>query len=126
MIVDASAMVAYFSDEPAAERIEEILVEAGSLLMSTVTLAECGIVLARRVGLAPEESRTRIEGFRIEFVPLDSDQAVIAAQARLRFPIRFGDGFVYALAKERGLPILTLDAEFSKTDADLVPLSSAS
>ena len=60
----------------------------------------------------------------IEIVPVDATLAVAASVARVTYPIRFGDGFVYALAKARDLPILTLDAEFAKTDAKLVPLIS--
>lgn len=119
-------MVAVFLLEPRAEDIKRLLRQAETLVMSSVTLAECCIVLGRRAGMSADESRKKIEALSVEIVALDGDAAVVAAAARLRFPIRFGDGFVYALAKERGLPILTLDVEFGKTDADLVPLSSAS
>ena len=122
MIVDASALVAVFLLEPRAEALKAIIKGADSLVMSDVTLAECCIVLGRRAGLAPVDARTRIQALAIELVSLDATQAVTAAEARLKFPIRFGDAFVYALAKERNLPILTLDAEFAKTDAALVPL----
>ncbi len=116
-------MVAVFLLEPRAEELKGILREAKSLVMSSVTLAEYCIVLGHRAGLASEVSHKKIEALAIEIAPLNRDAAVIAADARLRFPIRFGDGFVYALAKERGLPILTLDAEFAKTDAALVFLA---
>ncbi len=122
MIVDVSALVAVFLLEPRAETLKATMRGADLLVMSDVTLAECCIVLGRRAGLSPTESRRRIEALSIEMSPLDTFQAVVAAEARLKFPIRFGDAFVYALAKERALPILTLDAEFAKTDAALVPL----
>lgn len=55
--------------------------------------------------------------FGIRNVPTDESLAIETVEARHRF----GDAFVYA--KARGLPILTLDAEFAKTDAALVPLT---
>ena len=115
-------MVAVLLLKPRAEELKGVLCEAETLVMSSVTLAECCIVLERRAGLSAGESRTRIEALTIEIAPLNGAAAVIAADARLRFPIRFGEAFIYALAKERSLPILTLDAEFAKTDAALVPL----
>ena len=123
MIVDACAAVAYFDDEPTADMIEGILADAPLLLMSSVTLTECCLVLSRLGVRTPAQAREAIEAARIEIVPVDSEQAVLAAEGRRRYPIRFGDAFVYALARARNLPVLTLDAELRKTDVDLVPLS---
>lgn len=122
MIVDACAAVAYFKNEPTATSIERAMMASDSLLMSSVTLTECCLVLSREGAMTPAKARTLIEAARIEIVPPDAAQAVIAAEARRRYPIRFGDAFVYALAQARSLPVLTLDTEFRKTDAMLVGL----
>ncbi len=113
MVVDASALVAVFKREPRAPAIRTALAGASVLFMSSVTLTEI-LLIALKDG--------RVAELDIEIVPVDETLAVVAAEARHRFPIRFGDGFVYALARARGLPVLTLDAEFRKTDAQMVPL----
>lgn len=120
--MDASALLAVFLSEPHAPAVKAAIASAGTMLMSSVTLTECCLVLIRRAGFTATRARQEIEALRIEVVQVGTDQAVVAAEARHRYSIRFGDAFVYALAKERNLPILTLDAEFAKTDADLVPL----
>ena len=122
MIVDACAAVAYFKNENTADSIEATLAKSDTLLMSSVTLTECCLVLSREGVMTPPQARAEIESARIQIVPVDSAQAVVAAEARRKYPIRFGDAFVYALAKERNLPVLTLDAEFAKTDVSLAPL----
>ena len=121
MIVDACAIIAVFKLEARAPEIKAILAAAPILLMSSVTLTECCLVLAREAGMSSDETRAAIENARIEIVGVDAEQAVLAAEGRRRYPIRFGDAFVYALSKARSLPVLTLDAEFRKTDVLLVP-----
>jgi ribonuclease VapC len=121
MIVDASAFVAIFLGEPSATKLTSILVGAPRLVSSTVTLVECAIVLGRRAGFAVTHTYEQLEALGIEFEAPSVAQSLVAADARLRYPLRFGDSFVYALAKEHNLPILTLDAEFTRTDAVLVP-----
>lgn len=61
-----------------------------------------------------------IEATPIRFVPPTRAQAEIAASARLRFPLNLGDCFAYALAKDEGLPLLTLNRDFRNTDVELI------
>ena len=122
MIVDASAVVAIFKTEPKANQIEEVLENASTLIMASVTLTET-VLAGLKIGVSAADLAGRIRAFGIEVVPVDESLTLGAAEARHRYPIRFGDGFVYGLAKARRLLILTLDTEFAKTDADLAPLS---
>lgn len=125
MVVDASALVAVFKVEPTATQVENAIRKAQSLVMASVTLTEV-LLAGLKAGIANPDTLALVRGFDIQIVPVDEALAVVSAEARHRFPIRFGDAFVYALAKARSLPILTLDAEFAKTDATLVPLTPAS
>ena len=122
MIVDASAVVSLLKREATAPFVQSALEDAPLLLMPSVTLTEVALA-----GLKNGRAATVIVGWiaelGIEIVPVDEELASAAAEARHRFPIRFGDAFVYALAKARTLPVLTLDAEFAKTDVALVPLA---
>lgn len=121
MIVDASALVALFKREPKASAIRAALGQGSALFMASVTLTEVALI-GLKEGRSTTLTAEWVAELGIEIVPVDESLAVAAAEARHRFPIRFGDAFVYALAKARGLPVLTLDAEFRKTDAALVPL----
>ena len=122
MVVDASAVVSMLKGEITAPLIRGALTNAAELAMASVTLTEVALI-ALKLGKSADESAAYIVELGIEIVPVDEALAVEAAEARHRFPIRFGDAFVYALSKARDLPVLTLDAEFRKTDVLLVPFS---
>ena len=121
MVVDASALVSLLKGEPSAPSVRRVIEGASRLIMSSVTLTEV-LLIALKERRSSSVTQRWVAELQIEIVPVDETLAAMAAEARHRFPIRFGDGFVYALAKEHGLPVLTLDAEFAKTDVDLVPL----
>ena len=121
MIVDASALLALLFDESSAGRIEEILeTERDQLQMSTVNLAETLIVAQSRQPKLFETLRERIFATTIRFVPPTVPQAELAARSRLKYPLNLGDCFCYALAMEVAQPILTVDRDFLKTDAQVV------
>ncbi len=89
---------------------------AKQLAMSTVNLSEALILIRdRQPQLYPELER-RILASSIRFVPPTVEHARIASSARLRFPLNLGECFAYALAWSEGLPILTLDSDFARTD----------
>ena len=57
-----------------------------------------------------------LERLGIEFMSPNRDIVSIVGEARQRFPLNFGDCFAYAHARLLGEPLLTLDADFLKTD----------
>jgi ribonuclease VapC len=120
MIIDTSAILALLFDEPNAPWIANQLMTAVTYQMSTVNLAECLICLQDRKPAIADRLTTRLLSMNIQFIPPDSDQAQLAASARLRFPLNFGDCFAYALAKTQNLPLLTLDRDFRTTDLQLI------
>ncbi len=121
MVIDTSALLALFFGEPQGrwvlERIRENL---GDLHMSTVNLAETLILVEDRNPAALETVERRLLSGIIRMVPPDAEHARQAARARNRFPINLGDCFAYALAAQRGSPLLTLDRGFRKTDLELI------
>ena len=88
--------------------------------MSTVNYTEALILVHDRQPNLAEAIREMIEHSSIRLVPPDSQQAEVAARARLRFPINLGDCFAYALAVAERCPVLTLDGDFRKCDIDVV------
>jgi len=121
MVVDTSALVAVLFRETHARWVAARLSEnAGHLKMSTVNLAEALILIRDRQPKLYGELETQILSSGIEFVAPDTQQALIAAAARIDYPLNLGDCFAYALAVTEDDAILTLDRDFTKTNVHCV------
>ena len=121
MVVDTSALLALLFNEPHAEWVAEHLnTYAGTLSMSTVNLTETLIRLRDRQPLKSENLEERVLNGGIRFVSPNVEQAQIAAEARLRFPLNLGDCFAYALARFEKDSILTIDTDFRVVDVPYV------
>lgn len=124
MVIDTSALVAWFEQEPAAARIAERLGQADELSVSAVSLVEAGIVLeARRGEAAGRELDLFIHRLGVKIVAVDEEQAEIARAAYRQFgngrhaaALNFADCFAYALAVSSGQPLLFVGEDFAKTD----------
>jgi ribonuclease VapC len=119
--VDTSALMALLLGEATADAVADALAEADALVVSAGTVAEALIVAARR-GVGEEMGRVLGElGF--EVVPLSEAGAHRVAAAydawgRGQHPagLNFGDCFAYAVARERGVPLLYVGEDFRRTD----------
>lgn len=124
MIVDTSALLAVLFAEAHAPAIAAVLGVTQPLVMSTVNLCEVLVLAADRKAVSVAEVTELLMPFAIDYVAPDTLTTAVAATARLRLPLNFGDCFAYALAKTRNEPLLTLDSDFARTDAALVPLGN--
>lgn len=120
IVVDTSALMAILLGEAEADRCADVLEAADTILISSGTMAEAMIVALRR-GLEDEMERL-ITGLGFEIVPVDAATARNVAAAYGRWGkgvhpagLNFGDCFAYALAKERGCPLLYVGEDFSRT-----------
>ena len=124
MVIDTSALLAIFYDEPEREHFNQLIASAPSRSISTGTYLEAAIVIEARIG---REGTRHLKQFisiaGIAEVPLDADQAEIAAEGYSRYGkgnrpagLNFGDCFAYALAKHTGEPLLFKGNDFSQTD----------
>ena len=121
MVVDASAVLAIFFDEPEAPWVIDRLNEhAAALCMSTVNVAEVLILLRDRKPKVAAELQDRLLTSGIRFMAPDVNQARIAAEARLRFPLNLGDCFAYALSVAEDCAILAIDRDFRRTDRPVI------
>jgi len=120
MVIDSSAILAIYFDEPTTDAVLACMRSADQLVMSTVNLAEVLIRLHDRDPAMFEIQKRRLLEEPILFIPPDTAQATLAANARHRFPLNLGDCFAYALAKTQNLPLLTLDNDFRKTDVTVI------
>ncbi len=120
MGVDTSAILCIHFDEPHAAWVAGHLASAPQLWMSTINLTECLICLRDRNGDGAADLEHDLLTSGIIFVPPDQAQAILAAHARLTYPLNVGDCFAYALAKTQALPLLTLDRDFRPTDIQIL------
>jgi ribonuclease VapC len=124
MVIDSSALLAIFLEEPDASVYVSAIVNDRRRLISAATLAEASIVAIRRREPDPivalDTLTTRL---RLVVIPVDHEQALLARDGFRRFGkgrhpagLNFGDCFAYALAKQRGEPLLFKGNDFSQTD----------
>jgi len=127
MVVDTSALIAVLFKETHARWVASKLSEhAGRLKMSTVNLAEALILIKDRQPELYGTLETQILSSGIAFVAPDTEQARMAAAARIEYPLNLGDCFAYALAMTENDAVLTLDRDFTKTNVRcLTPQSPA-
>ena len=123
--VDSSAMVAIAFAEPERERFMARLRQAERVLISTVSVLETRMVVQSRKGergvlLVDEVLRLPV----FTLVPPDIADIETAYRAFVLYGtgsghpagLNFGDIFSYALAKNRGLPLLYKGEDFRHTD----------
>jgi ribonuclease VapC len=121
VVLDTSALLAVFFNETAGPWVAAHMeAHADVLLMSTVNYTELLILMQDRQPLPVAQIRDAMEQSSIRLIPPTSHQAELAAAARIRYPLNLGDCFAYALAKDEGCPVLTLDRDFRSTDVQVV------
>ncbi len=127
MIVDSSALIAILLQEDRAAMAAEALDRSFVRILSAANWLEAAIVIEARKGPAGAiEFDALIEAAAIEIAPVTDEVARAARTAwrqygKGRHPasLNFGDCFAYGLAKTRGLPLLAVGGDFSKTDIAL-------
>lgn len=128
LVVDTSALVAMAVREQGADRVSDLLREAETAYVSAPTMLELGMVLESRIPRAVGIAARLLRDAEIDVVPFDEQLAGRAMDAFRRFgkgrhpaALNFGDCCTYALAEERGLPILCVGDDFRRTDLPVLP-----
>ena len=126
MILDSSAIVAILRAEPEAQAYAKAIASSATCSVSAVSYVEAAVVIDS--SRDPVASRRFDDFFRaspIEIQTLTPSQAEIARQAyrdfgrgRHKARLNFGDCFAYALAKEKGEPLLFKGEGFRHTDVE--------
>lgn len=131
LVIDSSAIVSILLSEAEAVGFTYWLEEADDVYLSAMNFVESAIVLESR---DPVRGGRRLDAFlqeaRVIVSPIDVSQASLARLAyqdfgkgRHKASLNLGDCFAYALAKQKGLPILAKGVEFGLTDLSLLPLT---
>jgi ribonuclease VapC len=126
LIVDSAAIIAIAFQEPGHELLVAKMRSASVVGAGAPTLAECGVVLHRRLGDASRGILERlIDEFAVVEIPFGEihwREAVVAYErfGRGRHPaqLNFGDCMTYAVARLTDQPLLFVGDDFSKTDID--------
>lgn len=129
MIVDTSALAAILFNEEGVEPLRRALVSEAASLPAPAAL-EFFRVADRRSAPFGEIAREMIaelvaDGLAV--VPFDEDHARIAGDANARYGKGLGQGgtlnlldlMIYAVAKERGEPLLCTGQDFAATDLEV-------
>jgi PIN domain nuclease of toxin-antitoxin system len=118
-VLDAYALIAFFEDEPGADFVRGLLLEAESgscaLAMSVVNLGEAWYSVARTV--SPQQADAIIENIRgmsIEIVDANWELTYQAAKFKSKGSLSDADCYAAALGKLRQADIITGDPEFQK------------
>jgi ribonuclease VapC len=131
VIVDASAVIAVLRAEPDAATFAEALAADEPKRMSVVSWLEAAIVIdGSRDPVASARFDTFCRRAGIERVEVTAAQADLARQAYRDYgrgsghpaALNFGDCFAYALARERGEPLLFKGEYFALTDIEAYPI----
>jgi PIN domain nuclease of toxin-antitoxin system len=117
-VLDASALLAFLFREEGHERVERLL--DGSC-MSSVNLSE---VISRfvRDGHDAQMVRDRLSSLRLEIVPFDDRDAMLAASllpATRPLGLSLADRACLALALRMELPAVTADRAWKDLDVDV-------
>ncbi|UFN48818.1 type II toxin-antitoxin system VapC family toxin [Roseomonas sp. OT10] len=124
MILDTSALVAILRREAEGARFSTRLAEAARPALSAVTLFETAMVVESRGGPAAGQGLdSLLAEVAVEVVPVTAETARRARDAWRTFgkgrhpaALNVGDCFAYALAQERGEPLLYKGEDFARTD----------
>ena len=124
MIVETSALIAMLRDEPEKLAFVDAIAGASAPLMSAATYLETGIVVdSKRDPATSFAMDGLINALGKDIVSVTVGQARLARQAYRDFgkgsghpaKLNFGDCFAYALAVERGEPLLFKGNDFTHT-----------
>jgi PIN domain nuclease of toxin-antitoxin system len=104
VVIDTSALLAVFFNEPEGKWVADRLAEhVTELRMSTVNLAETLIRVRDRQPQLYDQIEDELLSSGIRFVPPDVEQARIVAEARFRYPLNLGGLLRLCARHGRGL-----------------------
>ena len=118
------ALMAFFEDEPGADKVEALLLEAeqggARLWMSVVNWGEVWYSIARRQGAKAADQLTGDIGkMAIEVVDADRTITRIAAEFKAKYKMGYADCFAAALAKDQKAELVTGDKDFRQVEKQI-------
>ena len=110
-VVDSSAWLAYFADEPNAQHFANAIEAPDSLIVPSITLLEVfkKVAQQRGEGVALQYVAVMQQG---RVVALDAGLALLAATLGSRHKLPLADSIIYATAQQGTALVWTQDADF--------------
>jgi ribonuclease VapC len=130
MILDPSAIIAILRNESDADELAEVIESAHVRRISAATYVEAAIVTdSNRDPVLSNSLDSFLQRSLVHIEPVTVEQARIAREAyrdfgkgRHRAGLNLGDCFSYALAKDKGEPLLFKGDDFKLTDVEVAEL----
>ncbi len=130
MIIDTSAIIAILRNESDADELAEVIESAEVRRISAGTYVEAAIVTdSNRDPVLSNSLDSFLQRSFVHIEPVTVEQARIAREAyrdfgkgRHRAGLNLGDCFSYALAKDKGEPLLFKGDDFKLTDVEVAEL----
>ncbi len=118
-VFDASALLAFLEDKPAAQRVDELLTDAtrgrSQILMSAVNYGEVYGKILRDYGA--DQARVTISGVSplpIAVLDATAARALLAAEVKVKYKLYYADSFAAALCFENKATLVTSDSDFRR------------
>lgn len=116
-VFDSWALLAFLGDEPSADIVEKLIIEANQnserLLISAINMGEVWYSLARKSSdSASDDTITELINLGIELVQADWVITRQAAYFKAKYRLAFADCFAASLAKIHMCQVVTGDKEF--------------
>lgn len=123
-VLDTSALLAYFFDEPGSEKTEEIINKATEadrpIFISAVNWAEVLYKMQHKHGKAGFETAKHFERTTaVEAVAVDREQAEAAASLKEKYGLGLADAFAAALAIHKKAELVTADHDFKAVEKEI-------
>ncbi len=124
IVLDSWAVIAYLEDEPAAEKVADIISDAHEqkipLLVTVVNAGEVWYIVARATsGSDADASIKQLRDLGIEFIDADWNLAKDASHFKSKNKMSFADCFAAALAKQRKGELVTGESEFGQLESEI-------
>lgn len=118
-VMDSFAMIAFFEDEPGADRVALILKSLidrkAQAYMSVINWGEIYYNTMREQGVETAEKVIgQLKQYPIEIVDADQNLTYEAAKLKGRYKIAYADCFAAALSRRLNAAVVTGDSEFEK------------
>jgi len=123
-VLDSFAMIAYFEDEPGADKVSEILRAVMNRkakgFMSIINWGEMYYNTMREQGVEEAEKvLTQFDKYPIKLIEADRRLTYEAAKLKARYKIAYADCFAAALTLSLNALLITGDPEFNKLAQEL-------
>jgi predicted nucleic acid-binding protein len=118
-VLDANAILALLLNEPGADRVDELILEADRsnkpLLVSVANWGEVFYLSWQRHGeQAAKQAVNRLSRLPFRVIPVELAQALKAGEIKVLHKIPYVDSLAAALAMLNGATLVTSDRDFEK------------